>query len=251
VTDAFPLDQHISRDYNAEIVALRRRLLTMGGLVEKHIADALAVLRDGDSALAERLNQSDQEVNACEVEIDEAANHILARRQPAASDLRLVFTILKTSTDLERVGDEAAKIARLFLTIPVQEREVSRLKDLLRLGEAVQDMMHRTLDALARFDAVQALAVSREDHRIDADYEAFLRQSITYMMEDPRSIRRFLNAIWIARAIERMGDHAKNICEYIIYFVYGKDVRHTSPEQMARIVDAEAESPSSRPEPPP
>jgi phosphate transport system protein len=237
VTEAFPLDQHISREYNAEIVALRRRLLTMGGLVEKHIADALTVLREGDSALAERLNQADQEVNACEVEIDEAVNHILVRRQPAASDLRLVFTILKTSTDLERVGDEAAKIARLFLTMPVQEREVSRFKDLLRLGEAVQDMMHRTLDAFARFDAAQALAIAGEDHRIDGDYEVFLRQSITYMMEDPRSIRRFLSAIWIARAIERMGDHAKNICEYVIYFVHGKDVRHTTPEQMARVVD--------------
>lgn len=251
MTDAFPLDQHISRDYNAEIVALRRRLLTMGGLVEKHVADALTVLREGDSALAEALNQADQAVNACEVEIDEAVNHILVRRQPAASDLRLVFTILKTSTDLERVGDEAAKIARLFLTLPVHEREVSRLQDLTRLGEAVQDMVHRTLDAFARFDAEQALAIVRADHRIDADYEAFIRQSITYMMEDPRAIRRFLNVIWIARAIERIGDHAKNICEYVIYFVHGKDVRHTSPEQMARLVGPDdAPLPPSREIPP-
>lgn len=237
MTESFALDQHISRDYNAEIVALRRRLLSMGGLVEKHIADALYVLRHGDSALAERLNQADQQVNAYEVEIDEAVSHILVRRQPAASDLRLVFTILKTSTDLERIGDEAAKIARLFLTIPVQDREVSRLQDLMRLGEAAQDMVHRTLDAFARFDVEQALAIVRADHRIDADYEAFIRQSITYMMEDPRTIRRFLNAIWIARAIERIGDHAKNICEYVIYFVYGKDIRHTSLEQVERLVE--------------
>lgn len=232
----FPTGEHISHEYHSELGGLRRQLLTMGGLVEQQLTDALNVLREGDSQLAEKLDHADQEINQLELALDEAGSHILVRRQPAASDLRLIFAILKASTDLERVGDEASKIGRLFLSLPVQERDPVGFHEVVRLGEAAQSLIHGALDAFARTDANSALSILREDHRIDRDYESFIRQSITYMMEDPRTIRRVFNGISIGRSMERIGDHAKNICEYVIYLVHGKDVRHARTDDIEKLM---------------
>ncbi len=232
----FPIGEHISQEFNSELGGLRRQLLTMGGLVEQQIIDALRVLREGDSALAEKLDQADQEINQLEIALDEAGSHILVRRQPAASDLRLIFAILKASSELERVGDEASKIGRLFLSLPIQERDPAGFHEVVRLGEAAQNIIHGALDAFARVDANAALTILREDFRIDRDYESFIRQSITYMMEDPRTIRRVFNSLWIGRSMERIGDHAKNICEYVIYLVYGKDVRHARTDEIEKLM---------------
>ncbi len=238
--ERFLTGDHISQEFNSELGGLRRQLLAMGGMVEQQISDALKALRDGDSALAEKLDASDQEINRIEIALDEAGSHILARRQPAASDLRLILAILKASTDLERAGDEASKIGRLFLLMPVQDRDPANFHELIRLGEAARGLLHGALDAFARVDANAAVSILREDYRIDRDYESFIRQSITYMMEDPRTIRRVFSCISIGRSMERIGDHAKNLCEYVVYLASGKDVRHVRLDEIEELVGPRA-----------
>ena len=184
----------------------------------------------------ERVIERDREVNTLEVAIDEGCTQILARRQPAAGDLRLVVAVIKTITDLERIGDQAEKVARMGLRLAEQERPKPQLMEIQHLGERVQRMLHHTLDAFARLDPEAAFEVTREDEKIDYLYEGILRQVVTFMMEDPRAIRRSLDVIWAVRALERIGDHAKNICEYVIYLVKGKDVRHIGPEQVKQTV---------------
>ncbi len=224
--------QHISQQFNAELDGLRHRVLTMGGLVEQQVINAVKSLSGGDSELADAVINNDHKVNATEVSIDEQCTQILARRQPTASDLRLILAVIKTITDLERIGDQAEKIARIAQRLVAMERPKNDYFEIHSLGENVQLMLRDSLNAFARMDAEAALEVAAKDEKIDLEYEGVMRQHVTYMMEEPRVIKRSLEVIWAVRALERVGDHAKNICEYVIYLVKGKDVRHTTLDQM-------------------
>ena len=231
-----PIHTHISRQFNSELEDIRTRVLQMGGLVEQQIDQAIIALAKGDIALAEEVVTNDYKVNKLEVTIDEECNQIIARRQPAAGDLRLVVAVIKTITDLERIGDEAEKIARMAVRLATEERPKNNYIEIQALGNHVRQMVHDALDAFARLDTVAALRVAREDTLVDKEYEGVMRQMITFMMEDPRTITRMLNVMWASRALERIGDHASNICEYVIYLVKGKDVRHTRLEDIEKEV---------------
>ena len=231
---------HISSAFNAELEDVRQRVLAMGGLVEQQIADACRAIKESDIELAAEVIKGDEKVNLLEVSIDDECSRILARRQPTASDLRLVYAVIKTITDLERMGDEAEKIARMATDLANDHDHKSSgpLPEIHHMARHVSQLVRDSLDAFARMDAESALAVAQEDVNIDREYEALLRQCITFMMEDPRTIRRVLDIVWSVRALERIGDHARNIAEYVIYFVKGKDVRHISLEEMERQVRA-------------
>lgn len=231
-----PYKAHTSSQFNTELEDVRQRVLSMGGLVEQQIVDATRALMDGDGSLAEEVTHNDLKVNQFEVMIDEECSGILARRQPTAIDLRLVYAIIKTITDLERIGDEAAKIARMAMDLASQDRVGPPMHEVGHLSRHVSQMVRDVLDAFARMDADAALSVAHEDVVVDREYEALMRQCITFMMEDPRTIRRVMDIIWSVRALERIGDHARNISEYVIYFVKGKDVRHIGLEAMEREV---------------
>jgi phosphate transport system protein len=169
-----------------------------------------------------------------EVAIDDDCSRILATRGPTASDLRLIVAIIKTITDLERIGDEAEKLGHIAVRLATLDRPADRYREIKHMGDLVSDMVHGALDAFARMDTEAALEVARQDRTVDEEYDAIQRQCITFMMEDPRSIRRALDVLWVARALERIGDHAKNICEYVIYMVLGKDIRHLSIEDVEK-----------------
>lgn len=232
------LSHHILSRYNAELEGVRASVLQMGGLVEQQLLDGVKALYDGDSRLGEEVARLDHKVNAMEVSIDDDCSRILATRNPTASDLRLIVAVIKTITDLERIGDETEKLGNIAARLASVERPADRYREIKHLGELVTDMVHGALDAFARMNPESALAVARKDRVVDEEYEAIQRQCITFMMEDPRSIRRALDVLWVARALERIGDHAKNICEYVIYMVLGKDVRHVAIEDVEQQLQA-------------
>lgn len=225
--------QHISQQYNEELEQIINRVMTMGGLVEQQLEAALVALVEGDTDSGERVVTSDYRVNAMEVELDEACTHVLARRQPAASDLRLVLAVIKTITDLERIGDEAERVGRMALHLLDEDRRRAPMGEIQALGEQIKKMLHGALDAFARMDAEQAVKVAQEDIKADAQYDAIVRHLVKYLEAHPQSVPPVLDIMWAARSLERIGDRSRNICEYVVYFVRGKDVRHTSFEQMA------------------
>lgn len=226
--DTTDFSHHISRRYNEDLERVRSRVLAMGGLVEQQLQNAITALVVGDSKLGEEVAYDDYKVNDMEVTIDEECSRILAKRSPTAGDLRLIVAVIKTITDLERIGDEGEKIGFLASRLASQEQPADKYREVKHLGRLVSEMVHSALDAFARLDVEAALATARQDKGVDEEYESIQRQCITFMMEDPRSIRRVLDVMWAVRALERIGDHAKNICEYVIYMVHGKDIRHTN-----------------------
>ncbi|MFP5381957.1 MAG: phosphate signaling complex protein PhoU [Gammaproteobacteria bacterium] len=229
--------EHTYKQFDAELEAVRANVLKMGGLVEAQITDAVEALVGGNMELAERVDENDHQVNALEVSIDEDCTRIIARRQPTASDLRMVMMVVKTITDLERIGDEAAKIARMAKEIHHSERlSLPRFSEVKYMGELVLDMLRKALDGFARLDASKAVEIARQDQAVDEEFRLNLRHLITFMMEDPRTITVFIDILFVIKAIERMGDHAKNMSEYVVYMVKGKDVRHTSLEEIEREV---------------
>ena len=226
--------EHISKQFDAELENVRSRVLQMGGMVEEQIVQAMDALMSGDMERIERVIANDHRVNAMEVELDESCSHIIARRQPAAGDLRLLITVIKTITDLERIGDEAEKIARMAKLIHTAERLHMPRMDLSHIADRAVQMLRQSLDCFARLDVAAAMAVVRQDTEVDDSFRAIMRQLITFMMEDPRTISRSLEILFIAKAVERIGDHAKNMAEYVIYMVKGRDVRHTSIEDVEK-----------------
>jgi phosphate transport system protein len=225
--EANDITDHISKRFNKDLEDLRSSVLTMGGMVEQQLSKAIAAIVSGDSALGLKVANDDYKVNKLEVTIDEECSRILATRAPAAGDLRLIVAIIKTITDLERIGDEAEKIGFLASKLAVMDRPSDSYRELKNLGNHVLQMVRDAMNAFARLDVEASYAVVREDEEVDREYDAITRQGITFMMEDPHNIKRVMNVTWVARALERIGDHAKNICEYVIYMVEGRDVRHT------------------------
>lgn len=227
------ISKHISGNFNQELENVRSHVLAMGGLVEQQLNSALDAVNNGNSELAKKVETDDYKVNAMEVGIDEECARIIAKRQPAASDLRLVIAIAKTISDLERIGDAAGSIARLALESTDKEQQ-GLLGTIDNMGRHVSKMLHDVLDAFARMDTEAAFTVHKEDAKVDNEYKALIRQMMTYMMEDPRSIPKVLDLVLAVRSLERIGDRCQNIAEYVIYFVEGKDVRHTSQEDIER-----------------
>jgi phosphate transport system protein len=239
--DNLHLDQHISQQFNADLEHLRTHLLELGGIVEEQVANAVKAIETADGALAEQVLQTEREVDQREISLDRECTLILARRQPAASDLRLVLMVTKTTHDLERMGDEADKIAKMTLALNEDGGLSPRgYVELRHIATNVLRLVNMALDSFARYDVHTAVKVVRDDDVVDMEYRSALRELITYMMEDPRSISRVMNIMWALRALERIGDHARNIAENVIYLVYGMDVRHISPEEMEKRIAAES-----------
>ena len=239
--EAADLTHHTSRRFNEDLESVRAKVLAMGGFVEEQLSQALTALVAGDSVLGRSVASQDYKVNSMEVSIDEECSRILATRAPAAGDLRMVVATIKTITDLERIGDECERIGNIAARLADVERPADRYREVKHLGRTVQQMVHNMLDACARLDSTLALETARNDRVVDEEYESIQRQCITFMMEDPRTIRRALEVMWVVRSLERIGDHAKNICEYIIYMVHGKDIRHTSLERVAQELKRDTE----------
>lgn len=227
--------EHSSKQYDIDLDTLRSRVLEMGGLVESQILAAINGFTAGDLSALDEVIVEDHRVNAFEVGIDTDCSHLIARRQPAAGDLRMVLAVIKIVTDLERIGDEAAKIARMGkLSCNRAQMPRTPVAAIKHVGDIAIGMLRKALDALARLDPIAAASIVREDIAIDEEFRSIVRQLITFMMEDPRTISQAIEIMWIAKAIERIGDHSKNMAEQVIYIVKGTDVRHTSVEELER-----------------
>jgi phosphate transport system protein len=222
------IGEHSSKQYDQELEAIRSKVLLMGGMVETQFDEALNAFRVGDAAKADKAMADDHAVNQLEVQLDDACSHLIVRRQPAANDLRTVMATIKVITDLERIGDEATKIARTSKSLHARGVVGFNHYDMVRaISRATCDLLHDALDAFARLDGKQALQLIAADEVVDHEFRTIMRNLITHMMEDPRTISSALDTLWVAKAIERIGDHAKNIAEYVIYVVEGRDIRHS------------------------
>ncbi|RTL19972.1 MAG: phosphate signaling complex protein PhoU [Burkholderiales bacterium] len=233
------VDKHLSTQFDAELSGISTRVLEMGGLVEAQVAQAVQALSDFSAESADEVLAREGRVNAMEVEIDHDLSTIIARRQPTARDLRLLIAISKSIANLERVGDEAARIARTVQRLVsggVSSRMRVPMSDLAYEAELATGQLRKALDAFARLDVERALDVLKHDDEIDKEFDGLLRKLITYMMEDPRTISSSIDLVFVAKAIERVGDHAKNLAEVIIYVVKGQDVRHNTPEAVETMV---------------
>ena len=230
--------EHMYKQYDQELESLRTRILHMGGMVEAQLQSAIAGYERPDVKLAEEAIDVDRSVNEQQVELDRLVVNMIVRRQPTANDLRLIIGVARTVTELERIGDEATKIARAAKWLFDKQRSVRtpRLREIHSSALAAARMLRGALDAFARLDAAAAAAIIEEDRGVDQQFQSVLRQLITFMMEDPRTISPSLDAVWVAKAIERIGDHAKNIAEHVIFVAQGADVRHATPEEVARAV---------------
>ena len=228
---------HISQQFNADLEEVKGHMMEMGGMVERQLADALDSVISADSSLGLKVTQDDDEIDSMEMQIDEECNLIIARRKPAASDLRLVLAIIKTIRDLERIGDEASKIARTAVKLSEEGEFPALFVEFKNIGSKVQKMVSMSLDAFARFDAEAAAEITKADLEVDMEYRSAMRSMITHMMEDPRSITRVLNILWALRALERIGDHANNISEHVVYLVKGKDIRHEKLDKPDNFID--------------
>lgn len=233
--DNLNLSKHISGQFNAELEHIRTQVMTMGGMVEQQLSDAITAMHNQDGELAKRVIEGDRQVNMMEVAIDEACVRIIAKRQPAASDLRLVMAIIKTIAELERIGDVADKICRAALE-KFSRQHQPLLVSLESLGRHAVQMLHDVLDAFARMDLNEAIRIYREDKRLDWEYEGIVRQLMTHMMEDTRTIPSVLTALLCARSIERIGDRCQNICEFIFYYVKGQDFRHLEGDNLESLL---------------
>lgn len=232
-------NQHISGQFNADLEAIRNHMMSMGGLVERQVNHAIQAICTGDTQLADDVIRREDDVDSAEVTIDNECTQILVRRQPAASDLRMVLAVSRVVRDLERIGDEASKIAVHTLEVTDTQNPQFCQQAMRYMGEEVVKMISGALDAFARHDVDGAIEVVRTDKLVDKQYASALRELITYMMEDPRSISQAINILWILRAIERIGDHARNISEQVIYLVSGTDVRHSSLTEMEETAQKE------------
>lgn len=219
-------DQHISRQFNDDLEQIKTDMLEMGGVVARQVEDAVTALADADSELAEKVIRIEEEIDEREMTLDENCTLIIAKRQPAASDLRMVMSVIRTVHDLERIGDEAQKIAKLAIQLSQEGSAPRGYTEVRHIATAVRAMLNESLDAFTRFDAESALKTMAADEQVDQDYKSAIREMVTYMMEDPRSISRGINVLWALRSLERIGDHAKNICEQVVYLVRGTDIRH-------------------------
>jgi phosphate transport system protein len=226
------LTQHTSSPFNRELEEVRNLVLEMGGLAEKQVREALQALFDGNSELADKVADADSKIDKLEIVIDDEAVRIFARRQPAAFDLRILVMVIKTITDLERIGDEAEKIARMAAAQAAAAKPEGIYSEVRRLGDHVRRTLHRSLDAYARMDVEAAIQIIQEDIKIDQQYEATMQRLTEYMTEYPESMKGILAVIWCTRALERIADHAKNISKYVIYMVKGKDVRHLTLKEI-------------------
>jgi phosphate transport system protein len=227
------VSEHASKQYDLDLDSIRSRVLQMGGLVESQIRRALDALASGDRALIDDVIATDHRVNGMEVALDGDCSQLIVRRQPAANDLRMILAITKIVTDLERMGDEAQKIARMARSLHDRGTvQPPHSVDVRHAAEIALSMLARALDGFARLDVAAAAEVIRDDAAIDSEFQSLLRQLITYMMEDPRTISTALEIVWVAKAIERIGDHSKNMAEQVIYIVRGTDIRHTDPSKI-------------------
>jgi phosphate transport system protein len=230
--------EHLVKKYDEELEAMRSRVLQMGGLVESQVRTALDAFERADLDMAQQAINADKRVNELEIDLDQMVNHLIARRQPTAGDLRMITGVSKAITDIERIGDEASKIARAvkWLHDKQSSSRVNRIPDIRHSGDAAVQMLRRALDAFARGDAHLAASIMKEDQSVDDRFRAVLRQLITFMMEDPRSISACIDTVWAAKAIERIGDHSKNIAEHVIFISRGVDARHLTPDEVERAV---------------